>query len=79
MGLLAIGARGCAAIGESHIVIADNYDPLTMGSLKASQVQVMYEDTEGRIIARPPDVDPRGLGFTKHTDPDFRITNNSRS
>lgn len=48
---------------ESHIIMS-SHDPLTMGSLKASQVQVMYEDDNGRIQARPPDVDPRGLGFT---------------
>src|SRR5579863_726738 len=48
---------------ESHIIMS-SHDPLTMGSLKASQVQVMYEDGTGRIQARPPDVDPRGLGFT---------------
>ena len=48
---------------ESHIIMA-THDPLTMGSLMASQVQVMFEDTKGHVTARPPDVDPRGLGFT---------------
>jgi ABC-type cobalamin/Fe3+-siderophores transport system ATPase subunit len=47
---------------ESHIIMSSH--PLTMGSLKASQVQVMYEDSTGKVQARPPDVDPRGLGFT---------------
>ena len=48
---------------ESHIIMA-SHDPLTMGGLKASQVQVMYENESGRLVAAPPDVDPRGLGFT---------------
>lgn len=48
---------------ESHIIMA-SHDPLTMASLKASQVQVMYEGTDGKVVAKPPDVDPRGLGFT---------------
>jgi len=48
---------------ESHIIMT-THDPLTMGSLLASQVQVMYQNSEGRVVARPPDVDPRGLGFT---------------
>lgn len=48
---------------ESHIIMA-SHDPLTMGGLKASQVQVMHEGDDGRIVARPPDLDPRGLGFT---------------
>ena len=48
---------------ESHIIMA-SHDPLTMGGLKASQVQVMYRDGNGQLIARPPEVEPRGLGFT---------------
>jgi ABC-type multidrug transport system ATPase subunit len=48
---------------ESHIIMT-SHDPLTIGSLKASQVQVMYEDSDGLIRAKRPDVDPRGLGFT---------------
>ena len=48
---------------ESHIIMT-SHDPLTMGGLKASQVQVMYEADSGQVIAEPPDVDPRGLGFT---------------
>ncbi|MDX8347805.1 AAA family ATPase [Cognatiyoonia sp. IB215446] len=48
---------------ESHIIMT-SHDPLTMGGLKASQVQVMYRDDSDKLVARPPDVEPRGLGFT---------------
>lgn len=48
---------------ESHIIMT-SHDPLTMGGLKASQVQVMFEREGGQVVAEPPDVDPRGLGFT---------------
>ncbi|WP_417799018.1 AAA family ATPase [Terasakiella pusilla] len=48
---------------ESHIIMT-SHDPLTMGGLKASQVQVMYRDRENQLVARPPEVEPRGLGFT---------------
>ncbi|WP_269367665.1 AAA family ATPase [Sulfitobacter sp. G21635-S1] len=48
---------------ESHIIMT-SHDPLTMGGLKASQVQVMYRDDGNKLVARPPDVEPRGLGFT---------------
>jgi hypothetical protein len=41
-----------------------HHDPLTMGSLKASQVQVMSIGSDGKLTIQPPDVDPRGLGFT---------------
>ncbi len=48
---------------ESHIVMT-SHDPLTMASLKASQVQVMSISESGTLTVSPPDVDPRGLGFT---------------
>jgi ABC-type multidrug transport system ATPase subunit len=48
---------------ESHIIMT-SHDPLTMGSLTASQVQVMATDSDGKLRVSPPDVDPRGLGFT---------------
>lgn len=48
---------------ESHIIMT-SHDPLTMGGLKASQVQVMYRGEDGKLRARVPDVEPRGLGFT---------------
>lgn len=46
----------------SHLIMT-SHDPLTIASLKASQVQVMYDD-EGTIRVRRPGVDPRGLGVT---------------
>ncbi|TJW39335.1 MAG: AAA family ATPase, partial [Mesorhizobium sp.] len=49
--------------GESHIIMT-SHDPLTMASLKASQVQVMSVSKDGKLSVQPPDVDPRGLGFT---------------
>ncbi len=49
--------------GESHIIMT-SHDPLTMGSLKASQVQVMATSEDGKVSVAPPSVDPRGLGFT---------------
>lgn len=48
---------------ESHIIMT-SHDPLTMGSLKASQVQVMSVSDDGTLTVAPPDVDPRGLGVT---------------
>jgi predicted ATPase len=48
---------------ESHIILT-SHDPLTMGSLKASQVQVMSISDKDKTIVSPPRVDPRGLGFT---------------
>ena len=48
---------------ESHIILT-SHDPLTLGGLKASQVQVMAYRQDGKLIAGPPDVDPKGLGFT---------------
>lgn len=48
---------------ESHIIMT-SHDPLTMGGLKASQVLVMYRGNNERLIASPPEVEPRGLGFT---------------
>lgn len=49
--------------GESHIVMT-THDPLTLGGLMASQVQVMSQDADGRVTAARPDLNPRGLGFT---------------
>ena len=48
---------------ESHLIMT-SHDPLTMGGLKASQVQVMSYAEEGRLTAGAPGVEPRGLGFT---------------
>jgi len=48
---------------ESHIIMT-SHDPLTMGSLLKSQVQVMSVSGDGKLSIAPPDVDPRGLGVT---------------
>jgi ABC-type multidrug transport system ATPase subunit len=48
---------------ESHVILT-SHDPLTMGGLLKSQVQVMSVSKDGKLSVRPPDVDPRGLGFT---------------
>ena len=48
---------------ESHLIMT-SHDPLTMGGLKASQVQVMSYAEEGRLTVGAPGVEPRGLGFT---------------
>lgn len=55
--------KDVAQRGESHIILT-THDPLTIGSLKASQVQVMARSKDGSVSIRPPEVDPRGLGFT---------------
>lgn len=55
--------KDVAQRGESHIILT-SHDPLTIGSLKASQVQIMSRSKEGSVSVTPPDVDPRGLGFT---------------
>ncbi|WP_158284294.1 AAA family ATPase [Azospirillum sp. TSO22-1] len=55
--------KDVAQRGESHIILT-SHDPLTIGSLMASQVQVMSRSKDGTVTIRPPDVDPRGLGFT---------------
>ena len=48
---------------ESHIIMT-SHDPLTIANLMASQVQVMAFAEDGKVSVKPPDVDPRGLGFT---------------
>ena len=48
---------------ENHVVMT-SHDPLTMGGLKASQVQLMAYRDDGKLSVGPPSVEPRGLGFT---------------
>jgi predicted ATPase len=48
---------------RSHLIMT-SHDPLTIAGLSASQVQVMYRDGNGTTVAKRPNVDPRGLGFT---------------
>lgn len=55
--------KDVAQRGESHIILT-SHDPLTIGSLMASQVQVMSRSKDGSVTIGPPEVNPRGLGFT---------------
>lgn len=48
---------------ESHIIMT-THDPLTLGGLMASQVQVMAKAADGQVTVARPDLNPRGLGFT---------------
>ncbi|WP_329842530.1 AAA family ATPase [Stenotrophomonas sepilia] len=52
-----------AAQSGSHIILT-SHDPLTIGGLMASQVQVMSKQEDGSVAAKPPKTNPRGLGFT---------------
>ncbi|HWR17715.1 MAG TPA: AAA family ATPase [Terriglobales bacterium] len=45
----------------SHLIIA-THDPLLIGGLPRSQVQ-MFETKAGAVSARPPEEDPRGMGI----------------
>lgn len=49
--------------GESHIIMT-THDPLTLGGLMASQVQLMAKDANGCVTVSRPSLNPRGLGFT---------------
>lgn len=72
----------------SHLIMT-SHDPLTMGSLLASQVQIMSRKPDGSVVVTQPDVDPRGLGFTSiltqvfglHTtlDPETQATLDERN
>lgn len=55
--------KDVAQRGESHIILT-SHDPLTIGSLMASQVQVMSRTKDGNVNIQPPEINPRGLGFT---------------
>lgn len=49
---------------NSHIIIA-THDPLMIGGLQKSQVQVLRRDPEtGQVEAHQPDQDPRGMGVS---------------
>lgn len=48
---------------RSHLIMT-SHDPLTIAGLSSRQVQVMYRNEEGKTVAKTPNVDPRGLGFT---------------
>ncbi|MCK4106603.1 AAA family ATPase [Acinetobacter radioresistens] len=55
--------KDIAQQGESHIILT-SHDPLTIGSLMASQVQIMSKTDNGILNIQPPEVNPRGLGVT---------------
>jgi predicted ATPase len=44
-----------------HIVMS-THDPLVFAGLKRDQVRIMRRDSQGRVVAEPPDQDPRGMG-----------------
>lgn len=62
-GYLELVRQIAQASGESHIIMT-THDPLTLGGLMASQVQVMAKSADGQVTATRPDLNPRGLGFT---------------
>jgi ABC-type multidrug transport system ATPase subunit len=48
---------------SSHVLIA-SHDPLVVAGLERSQVQIMQRDSgSGRVTARIPDEDPKGMGI----------------
>jgi len=53
-------------VGEqttSHIIMT-THDPLTIAGLMRSQVQILQRDSDtGRIVAKHPEEDPRGMGI----------------
>ncbi len=44
-----------------HIVMS-THDPLVFARLKRDQVRIMRRDSQGRVVAEPPEQDPRGMG-----------------
>ena len=51
-------------VGEqdtSHIIIS-THDPLVIGGLDKSQVEIFEKNNEGQIVTNPPEYDPKGMG-----------------
>lgn len=51
-------------VGEqdtSHIIIC-THDPLVIGGLDKSQVQIFEKDNKGQIVTNSPEYDPKGMG-----------------
>jgi energy-coupling factor transporter ATP-binding protein EcfA2 len=48
---------------KSHIIIC-THDPLIIGGLLRSQVQIFEKEKNGQIVARPPEIDPKGMGVS---------------
>jgi energy-coupling factor transporter ATP-binding protein EcfA2 len=46
---------------NSHIIIS-THDPLIIGGLLKSQVQIFEKEKGEKIVAHPPDIDPKGMG-----------------
>lgn len=46
---------------NSHVIIC-THDPLIIGGLYRSQVQIFEKENGGKIIAHPPEIDPKGMG-----------------
>lgn len=44
-----------------HIVMS-THDPLVFARLQRDQVRIMRRDSQGRVVAEPPEQDPRGMG-----------------
>ena len=57
---LSLLERVVGANSTSHLLIA-THDPLVIAGLSRGQVQMLVRNEDG-IVARPPSVDPRGLG-----------------
>lgn len=45
-------------------IIMTSHNPLTIAALTKKEVRVMSADEDGNISVRPPNIDPRGLGFS---------------
>lgn len=45
----------------SHLIIC-THDPLVIGGLQKSQVQIFEKNEDGKIITHSPDLDPKGMG-----------------
>jgi predicted ATPase len=46
---------------NSHIIIC-THDPLIIGGLLRSQVQIFEKEKDGKIVAHAPEIDPKGMG-----------------
>lgn len=53
-----------AGRNENCHVVLTSHDPLTIAGLEKTQVQVLYRNSEGRVKASQPVVDPKGLGVS---------------
>jgi predicted ATPase len=49
--------------GETCHIIMTSHDPLVFSRLERTEVQVFTRDKEGRVSAKPPAQDPRGMGI----------------